>query len=790
MRNSKPTCGRFGASNDQLAPDPSALPHVARVGDGQRVEHTVFHGGPDPAIGTERSDATSEFAVVVHPECREAGAVTGSHELGGADLTTRHGHDIGGDPGVEAEAPLGTRHDRTGEELLDGEQQLEHVGCRVRPRRRDGRAEPLDEVLDTDRLHAEQQEQVVLGLTDASADGGQLHRTARAAQVGGALQRADHPPAQRAQDLPPVRRLTIDGGAAGSLVGIVEDVAFGQPGHREAVPEAPGPHAEPSEVLERVSEVGEFPVEHGDQSRVIDEEVAEAEVAVDDPGSHRWRAVLGQPVQGELERGARHVESIEERPQLPQRVVGPQVRHDGGIDAVDGGECRSGLWDEPGAGIGVLVVAEQTRRQGLTAEAAGNDERRTEHGWIVTGADHRRHGDASRCGGGQQALLPRHPPGEWQRPRPGALHDEILGVGLRCWSSDRAGERLTRRAAREALECEHLVAVAIAEPIEVPGQGSGVELGHGHQDVAGPPSPPPRSLSSKMSPTRGTRKVMRTDSTPRAQTGRPATAHRRVVRPRGYRSLRQPGRLVRRVPGASDSTAVAYLLAALVMIVGAAVQGAVGFGANLFAAPLLVLIDPAYVPVAVIVPSLTLNALVLRTHNEPGTWRSVRWANVGQFPGALAGAGILALIAREHVAVFFSSLILLAVALSVIGLRVRRTDRTLLGTGFVTGFMGTAVGIGGPPMALVYQDVDGPTLRASLSRVFFAGSCISLFGLTLFGRVHLHDLLLGLALVPGTIAGFILSAPLRARVDHGRVRSAVLVLSTASAALVLGRALW
>ena len=51
-------------------------------------------------------------------------------------------------------------------------------------------------------------------------------------------------------------------------------------GQRRAEP--PRPHAEPAEVLHRVAEVGELPVEDGPEPVVVDEEVAEPEVAVHD----------------------------------------------------------------------------------------------------------------------------------------------------------------------------------------------------------------------------------------------------------------------------------------------------------------------------------------------------------------------------------------------------------------------------------------------------------------------------------------------------------------------------
>src|SRR5438034_6678902 len=59
-------------------------------------------------------------------------------------------------------------------------------------------------------------------------------------------------------------------------------------------------------------------------------------------------------------------------------------------------------------------------------------------------------------------------------------------------------------------------------------------------------------------------------------------------------------------------TPLQVLLAALAMAVGALVQGAVGFGASLVAAPLLVLVDVRLVPGPIGIASLTLNFLIIR----------------------------------------------------------------------------------------------------------------------------------------------------------------------------------
>ncbi len=57
-------------------------------------------------------------------------------------------------------------------------------------------------------------------------------------------------------------------------------------------------------------------------------------------------------------------------------------------------------------------------------------------------------------------------------------------------------------------------------------------------------------------------------------------------------------------------SALGLVLAALAMAAGTCIQGAIGFGTNLVAAPILALIDPNLVPVPVIIASALFNVLV------------------------------------------------------------------------------------------------------------------------------------------------------------------------------------
>lgn len=234
-------------------------------------------------------------------------------------------------------------------------------------------------------------------------------------------------------------------------------------------------------------------------------------------------------------------------------------------------------------------------------------------------------------------------------------------------------------------------------------------------------------------------------------------------------------------------TPLQAVIGALVMAAGAYLQGAVGFGSNLVAAPLLALIDADFVPGPVIVASVLLNILVMRREGRAAVDRRIHAAIVGQLPGAIVAGVVLASLPESGLSILFAVLVLTGVGLSVVGWHFRPTTRTLVGAGLASGFMGTVTGIGGPPIALVYQRADGPTLRGTLSRFFLAGAVVSIPTLLVVGELDSESVVPTLALLPGTVAGFTLSAHLARRIDKGHARPVVLVLSAVSAAAVLLR---
>jgi uncharacterized membrane protein YfcA len=229
------------------------------------------------------------------------------------------------------------------------------------------------------------------------------------------------------------------------------------------------------------------------------------------------------------------------------------------------------------------------------------------------------------------------------------------------------------------------------------------------------------------------------------------------------------------------------LTATAVVAVGAIVQGSVGFGLNLIAAPVLALIDTELVPGPALVIALVLT-LFMAVRERAGTeWWGVRWALLGRVPGTVAGALAVAALPERGLAVTFAVLVLAAVAISATGLHVAPTRPNLVGAGALSGLMGTATSIGGPPIAMVYQRSAGATLRGTLAGFFAVGATMSLLVLAAVGEFGSRDAVHSLVLLPGLLAGFALSRWTAPVLDAGRTRAAVLAVSAASALSVLLR---
>lgn len=226
-------------------------------------------------------------------------------------------------------------------------------------------------------------------------------------------------------------------------------------------------------------------------------------------------------------------------------------------------------------------------------------------------------------------------------------------------------------------------------------------------------------------------------------------------------------------------------MAVAIVTAGAFVQGGVGFGLGVTAAPTLTLLDPSLMPGALLVAACVLPLLSFVREARHTDWHGLSWAFAGRLGGTVAGAAVVAALPVRTLGAVVGGVVLAAVAVTATRIRVIRNPGTLLSAGFFAGATATAAAIGGPPIALVYQRDTGPRIRATLGAFFCAGSVISLTALAGAGHLPGRAIAAGGGLIPFVVTGFALSGPFRRYLDDGRMRAAVLTLATIAAAVLL-----
>ncbi|MFP3906288.1 MAG: sulfite exporter TauE/SafE family protein [Acidimicrobiales bacterium] len=234
-----------------------------------------------------------------------------------------------------------------------------------------------------------------------------------------------------------------------------------------------------------------------------------------------------------------------------------------------------------------------------------------------------------------------------------------------------------------------------------------------------------------------------------------------------------------------ELTLVAVVAAAIATLVGATIQGSIGFGMNLVTVPVLALVLPETLPAAVIVLGIPVSITMLRHEWASLDRTGLGWIIGGRLPGTALGAWIVATVATSTLQAVIGSMILLVVLASIAAPPVPVRPGTQAVTGAVSGITGTAGGIGGPPLALLYQYSSGPTIRATLSASFLIGTFVSLFALGITGSLTVGQLGLGAGLAPLVVAGVVIGRRSHSVLDRGWMRPAVLAFAAVSAAVVI-----
>lgn len=221
-------------------------------------------------------------------------------------------------------------------------------------------------------------------------------------------------------------------------------------------------------------------------------------------------------------------------------------------------------------------------------------------------------------------------------------------------------------------------------------------------------------------------------------------------------------------------------LAIMIVFIGSFVQSSIGFGLAIVAAPFLFLLSPDYVPAPITLIALLLSLANAYRYRSNISLQGLGAAILGRVPGTAAGGALLLWVDARSLSLWLGLTVLIAVAVSLLPVRIAPTTPRMLIAGFLSGFMGTSTAIGGPPLALLLQHEQANHIRANLSAFFIVSCILSLVVQGYAGYMSWNHLTLTLPLIPAMFLGYWLATRYVERITNQHIRVASLCICSLS----------
>lgn len=232
-----------------------------------------------------------------------------------------------------------------------------------------------------------------------------------------------------------------------------------------------------------------------------------------------------------------------------------------------------------------------------------------------------------------------------------------------------------------------------------------------------------------------------------------------------------------------------FIIVFLIVMMGAIVQGSTSMGFALTVTPVLMIINPSFVPVAVLMSGFTLSVYLMIRERKSIIFKGLGYSIFGRILGAVLATYIIVIIPQTYFSRVFGALIIIAVFFSLLRGQWEINQPKLFFAGFLSGIMGTLASIGSPPMGLLYQHQNAKVIRGTLSAYFTLGTLISIISLSFVGKLTIVEFKLYLWMFPAFTLVFWLSKYTTKYLDRGYTRWAILAISSFSAIFVIGRTL-
>lgn len=222
-------------------------------------------------------------------------------------------------------------------------------------------------------------------------------------------------------------------------------------------------------------------------------------------------------------------------------------------------------------------------------------------------------------------------------------------------------------------------------------------------------------------------------------------------------------------------------------VAGGVAQGVLGFGGSFVALPVLALLLPWAVPSSMLLALLPLLVVVAWRDRASVDRPAFVTISLGRVPGIVLGALVVAWASTELLTIVVAACLLAAVAVIAAGVHVRPTATTRAVVGAISGFTGTAVALGGPPLALLYHDAGAADRRGTLNAVFSVGTGLAVVLLALAGQIEARHLPVAALIALGLQVGGALAPRINRRLDDDVLRRLVLGWAAVGALVAAAR---
>lgn len=228
-----------------------------------------------------------------------------------------------------------------------------------------------------------------------------------------------------------------------------------------------------------------------------------------------------------------------------------------------------------------------------------------------------------------------------------------------------------------------------------------------------------------------------------------------------------------------------FALLAILVAGSAFVQASIGVGFALIMAPVLALVAPELLPGGLLLLMLPLNAFVGWRERAAFDWFGSGWITAGRAAGTFLGFWVLVAVSSSTLNLLVGIATLLAALASLFAPTFDPSRSAFIAAGVMTGVTETATGIGGPPLALVYQHHAAASLRANVAICFLIGEIFSVMLLAATHRLTLWQIEAAALLFPALAVGAFSSAIVHGRLDQRRLRLFVLLFAIVSGVVLI-----